>query len=106
MGISEWALLGAVLLMMLAPLGALTVVSLRLRRKGWWLGAPWVLLILGALAVLQAFQSMDLLNEQGDSVIGIMLAGLIVCWLGLTIWLIVLTAAGPKLPPPGIAARR
>lgn len=91
--------------MVLAPLAALTVIALRSRRRGWWLAAPWLLLGLIWLMLLQLFQSLDIIGD-GKLETAVVGTGFFAGWLTMCIFLVALTVAGPKLPPPGIAGHK
>lgn len=100
----DWVVFGLLLLMALAPLVAATVFTHRVGRRGWWLAAPWAGLAGLMLACLQIFHSLQIIRGGLNST-AFLAAGLISAWFTLTIFLIVLTVAGPKLAPPGVGRR-
>ena len=89
----------------LTPIVALTVIAYRSRRTGWWLAAPWLLLGMIWLALLQLFYSMGL-TQGGEGRSALVGSGFLASWLSMSIFLIALTLAGPKLPPPGVVLKK
>ena len=99
----DWATLAVITAMSLAPLIAVTVLTYRWRRRGWWLAAPWALLAATWLLVLQLFYSFGRIERPDDPVL-YMGTGMIAAWLALTLSIIGLSIVGPRLSP-GVGGR-
>lgn len=96
---SLMALMGA------TPLLALVVITRRWRRNLWWQAAPLGLLLVIWLVLLQVFYSLRLIGD-GRLATALVGTGFVAAWLAMSIVLVTLAIAGPKLPPPGVIGQK
>lgn len=95
---SDWVGLGVVLAVCLIPIIAVSVLSFRMNRRGWWLGGPVALFLILSPLTLQALHSAKLMEDSDTPAAYAAISMIVGAWIGLSAFLIILAIAGPKLP--------
>jgi hypothetical protein len=79
------------------PLVASSILSWRSYRRGWWLAIPALLFLTITPAIIFVFAQTGQFEETGVLAMS-MLALVLGAWASLSVFLVALAIAGPKLP--------